>query len=215
MHAVSKAAAQSHLHGTDEAQAGSSEFRSKGLQEAAEALIKHEAQWAGHSLGDVATVKATAELAQEMHGEEAVDILKTEGNKLYKSNSVAKAVVKWRAAIWLMFNKQYSSDLYYLWDILNSRHTLWEKVCIYFLQLWYSIMLCADAIARGSLCCAVRSLGVRASTLANKDSVVDRYFASVERTEWCAGRGDVHRGGQGRPLPGLVRFGDAACLARC
>lgn len=134
MHAVSKAAAQSHLHDTEEAKSASAQFRSKGLQEVADALIKHEAQWSAHSLGDMTAIKAMADQTQEQHGEAAAENLTTEGNKLFKANAIAKAVVKWRAAIWLLFNKQYSTHLYYLWDILNSRHTLWEKVCIYLLR---------------------------------------------------------------------------------
>jgi hypothetical protein len=131
MHAVSKAAAQSHLQDTDSSAKSSADFRSKGLQEVADALIKHETQWAGHSLGDVAAIKAVAEMAQEQHGQEAADTLNEEAARLFKANATARAVVKWRAAIWLLFNKDLSTDLYYLWDILNSRHTLWEKVCIY------------------------------------------------------------------------------------
>lgn len=100
----------------------------------ADALIKLEAQWTSHSLGDVTAIKAAAEQAQEEHGKDAVDALNTEGIRLFKGNAIARAVVKWRAAIWLLFNKQFSTDLYYIWDILNSRHTLWEKVSICLIQ---------------------------------------------------------------------------------
>lgn len=128
MHAVAKAAAQSHLHDVEDSAASSARFRSKGLQEVADALIKHESQWSAHSLGDVSQIGTMAEAAQEQDSEDAADALNAEGAKLFRSNSLARAVVKWRAAIWLLFNKSYNMDLYYLWDILNSRHTLWEKV---------------------------------------------------------------------------------------
>lgn len=156
MYAVSKAVAQSQLHDSEHAEQASAQFRRKGLQEVAEALIKQEVQWTAHSLGDVGTIKALAELASEMHGEQAVETLKAEGNSLYQRGAVGKAVVKWRAAIWLAFSKEYSSDLYYIWDILNSRHTLWEKVRIFLLRIWLKHVMCADAIA-GELpvhCCS-------------------------------------------------------------
>jgi hypothetical protein len=130
MHAVSKAVAQSHLQDGGSAAKSSAEFRSKGLQEVADALIKHEAQWAGHSLGDMTAIKALAEQAQEQHGQAAAGALNEEAGRLFKANAIARAVVKWRAAIWLLFSKELCTDLYYLWDILNSRHTLWEKVCV-------------------------------------------------------------------------------------
>jgi hypothetical protein len=126
MHDVSTAVALSHVRGVQEDRYA--DFRSKGRQELADALLRHEAQWAGHSLGDATAIKSMAEQAQNLHGQGAADALKEEAAKFFKTNRISRAVVKWRAALWLLFSRELCADAFYLWDILRTRHALWEEV---------------------------------------------------------------------------------------
>jgi hypothetical protein len=127
MSAVSKATAKSHMS-TGDGRADSEAFRTRGLQEIADMLVGCDAQWMAHSLGDISTVTAAAGGAKEEHGDDAPELLQKEGNELFMAGAIARAIIKWRAAIWLMFHRFHPSEMYYVWDLLNSRHTLWERV---------------------------------------------------------------------------------------
>lgn len=125
---VSKAVAQNSVGPDDNPHVAPEHFRSQGLQETAKALIELQTEWTNHALGDTTAISALADRARDEHGSSAVTRLYEEGKRLYAASWVSQAILQWRAAIWLLCNRQFSPDVYYIWDILDSRSKLWERV---------------------------------------------------------------------------------------
>lgn len=114
-----------------------------GIVEIASGLASTQHEWLNHGLGDVSAVKAAADRAVEEFGAEASMKLKAEADKVHHQqdrssvavaeggrSEVEAAVVKQRAALWLMLDPggRDGRAAHAAASILETRCQFWEKV---------------------------------------------------------------------------------------